>query len=202
LPDDTVASASVDKTIRIWNPNNGDLIRELVGHTESVLCLTLLNDELYVASGSADKTIIIWNTSENKIIRKLISHSAEVYSLCVIENGTKLASGSYKEIKIWNVFSGQLLNTLTGYFYHVYSLVQLENGCLVSSGGFSINIWNLNNVIKSSIILDEQKNTILSLAILSDDRLASGSSDSIVRIWNINTCALIKALKGHGQGVW
>ena len=166
------------------------------------MCLALLNNELDVASGSADKSVIIWNTSDGQIIRKLINHSAEVYSLCVLENGKKLASGSYKEISIWDLDNGHLLKTLTGYFYHVYSLVQLENGCLVSSGGFSINIWNLNNEIKNSIILDEQKNTILSLAVLSDDRIASGSSDSIVRIWNINNCVLIKSLKGHGQGVW
>ena len=30
----TLASASADKTIRLWNPNNGKLKRTLTGHTD------------------------------------------------------------------------------------------------------------------------------------------------------------------------
>ena len=40
-----------------------------------------------------------------------------------------------------------------------------------------------------------------SLACLGDGRLASGSSDKTIKIWNIETRACERTLEGHTQGV-
>lgn len=206
LPNNTIASGSADKTIKIWNATTGELINTLNGHTDSVLCVILLKDEItnepIITSSSADRNVIIWNTKKAQLIKNWNSnHLAEVYSLCSLESGNKLATGSYKEIKIWNIIDNQLIRTLNGYFLHVYSLNLSDEGHLVSSGGQTVNIWNANNekIIKT---LEGQTNTILSLAVLPADRIACGSADSIIRIWNINTCTLIRLLKGHTNGVW
>ncbi len=59
LPDQTLASASADKTIKIWDTLNGNLLKTLNGHTDWVICLAVLGDNT-LASGSDDKTIKIF----------------------------------------------------------------------------------------------------------------------------------------------
>ena len=57
--DGNLLSGGADETIKIWNTNDGSLIKSLHGHYGAVLSLTFLLDGS-LASGSADKTIKIW----------------------------------------------------------------------------------------------------------------------------------------------
>ena len=53
-----LASGSLDKTIKIWNLNDGTLKRTLTGHTGEVWALEMLNNGDF-ASGAKDDTIKI-----------------------------------------------------------------------------------------------------------------------------------------------
>ncbi len=96
-----MASASWDKTIKIWNitSNNGTLIRSLNGHTSQVKCLILLPTGL-LASGSDDKTIKIWNFTSEILMNTLTGHTNNVTSLAVLPDGS-LVSAAVKDILIW-----------------------------------------------------------------------------------------------------
>jgi WD40 repeat protein len=49
-------SGSTDKTVKLFNVNDGTVLRTFKHHTEDVYCLALLPDGLRFVSGSADKT--------------------------------------------------------------------------------------------------------------------------------------------------
>ncbi len=61
-PDNRIlASASSDKTIKLWNMSDGSLIRTLRGHEERVYSIFISPDNRILASASWDKTIKLWN---------------------------------------------------------------------------------------------------------------------------------------------
>ena len=57
LPDNQHAlSASADKTVKLFNVNDGAVVRTFTHHTSRVNCLALLPDGLRFVSGSHDNT--------------------------------------------------------------------------------------------------------------------------------------------------
>jgi len=51
-----LACGSDDKTIKLWNPSTGDLLRTMTGHTNWVYSVSFNPNTNVLASGSSDKT--------------------------------------------------------------------------------------------------------------------------------------------------
>src|SRR5204863_7031128 len=70
-----LASASRDKTIKLWNPATGELKRTLTEHTADVYHVTFSPRGNLLASGGRDKSIKLWDTATGKLIRTLEGHT-------------------------------------------------------------------------------------------------------------------------------
>ncbi|MEH2042595.1 WD40 repeat domain-containing protein, partial [Nostoc sp.] len=142
-----LASASRDKTIKIWDVSSGQLLKTLTGHSDSVISVAYSPNGQQLASASWDKTIKIWDVSSGQLLKTLTGHSSEVISVAYSPNGQQLASASDdKTIKIWDVSSGQLLKTLTGHSSEVYSVAYSPNGQQLASASWdkTIILWDLD----------------------------------------------------------
>jgi WD40 repeat protein len=58
-----LASASGDKTIKLWDPASGHELRALTGHTDAVNSVAFSPDGRMLASASGDKTVKLWDVS-------------------------------------------------------------------------------------------------------------------------------------------
>lgn len=90
------ASGSADSTIRIWNKENGQVLKVLNGHSNWVLSLKMLSNGNLV-SGSMDKTIRVWDLKNYETLKILEGHSDGIFSLCEISD-KRLGLFSYKII--------------------------------------------------------------------------------------------------------
>jgi WD40 repeat protein len=60
-PDGTkIASASMDKTLKIWNAQTGQCVSTLTGHSNWVRSVAWNNDGSKLATGSYETTVKIW----------------------------------------------------------------------------------------------------------------------------------------------
>jgi WD40 repeat protein len=66
-----LASASNDKTAKIWDASSGNCLQTLEGHSDSVLSVAFSHDSTRLASASNDKTVKIWNTSNGACLQTL-----------------------------------------------------------------------------------------------------------------------------------
>ena len=55
-----LASGSRDKTVKVWDPRTGDLLKTLSAHDGYVRSVVFGGSGL-LASGSRDKTVKLWN---------------------------------------------------------------------------------------------------------------------------------------------
>ncbi|XP_067032420.1 notchless protein homolog 1-like isoform X1 [Acropora muricata] len=97
-----IASAAFDKSVKIWNGDNGKFITSLRGHVNSVYQIAWSADSRLICSGSADSTLKVWDMKSKKLLEDLPGHADEVYSVDWSPDGTKVVSGGKdKVLKMW-----------------------------------------------------------------------------------------------------
>ena len=109
-----IASASNDKTVKLWNVDDGTLLNTFEGsegHKDNVRTVTFSPDGEKIISGSNDRTIKIWNI-DGSLQKTLTDHTGKVIDVSFSPDCKKIVSASGdRTVKIWNS-NGNLLGTL------------------------------------------------------------------------------------------
>jgi hypothetical protein len=102
--DDTIVSASNDKTVRMWDLQ-GTCLRVLTSHSTGVLSIVELSSGRFATSSK--RMIHIWDYRDGeKHIRSLPRHNSDINAIIELNEG-ELVSGSDREIRVWNVERGE-----------------------------------------------------------------------------------------------
>lgn len=88
-----LASASFDKSVKIWNAKTGKFLSSLRGHVGSVYQIAWSSDSRMICSGSKDSTVKLWELKTRSLKQNLPGHQDEVFAIDWSPNGDSLASG-------------------------------------------------------------------------------------------------------------
>ena len=103
-------SSGHDGTIRLWSLPNGDLLKILKGHTDSVPTLAISSDGFTLISGSADGTICLWSLPDGNLLKTLSGYNF-INSVVTSPNENFFASASCDGMtRLWDL-SGMNTNT-------------------------------------------------------------------------------------------
>src|SRR6266566_2045466 len=97
-----VASASSDRTVRVWDAATGREVLISAKRSSAVNAVVLSPDGRRVASGSNDKTVQLWNTLDGSHIFTYREHLGYVTALAWSPDGTRIASASVDHtVRVW-----------------------------------------------------------------------------------------------------
>ena len=199
-----IASPSADKTIRIWDAENGELLRTLKGHKGPIYSVAWSPDAGKIASGSFDKTVRVWEPETSKLPRTLDGHDARVLSVSWSADGQRIASASGdKTVRLWNAESGKVLRTLKGHEGEVTTASWSSDGWRIASGSAdrTIRVWDgeTGEVLRT---LNGHSQSVYSVVWSPDGHtLASGADDRTVRIWEADSGRGLQVVEGHTKQV-
>lgn len=78
-----LASASADKTVRLWNTEDWSMTTQLVGHERWVWDCAFSADSGYILTGSSDNTVRLWETSTGDTVRTFTAHTRGVTAIAL-----------------------------------------------------------------------------------------------------------------------
>jgi WD40 repeat protein len=141
-----VASASDDKTVRLWDAGTGAVRQTLEGHWSVVTSVAFSPDGRLVASGSDDKTVRLWDAATGTVRQTLEGHSYIVTSVAFSPDGKLVASGSIdKTIRLWDTGTGVVRHTLEAHSDWVRAVAFLPDGKHLI---VVLNDWVIENMKK------------------------------------------------------
>ncbi|GIH10694.1 hypothetical protein Rhe02_87610 [Rhizocola hellebori] len=203
-----LASASSDRTVRLWDPETGQQQRILEGHTGPALavCPVMVRGRTLLASASDDHTVRLWDPETGQQQRILEGHTRRTLAVCpvVVQERTLLASaGSDGTVRLWDPETGQQQRILSGHTGWVRTVcpVMVQGHTLLASASDdgTVRLWDPETG-QQQRILDGHTSWVLAVCpIVVQDRtlLASAGNDGTVRLWDPETGRQQRLLEGH-----
>jgi WD40 repeat protein len=104
-----LATASRDRTVKIWSMANGHEVTTYRGHTRYVRAVAFSPDGNWVASAGGDKDIHLWNAETGKLVRTLKGTGNYTIALVVSPDGKYLlASGDDRTLRIYDTATAEV----------------------------------------------------------------------------------------------
>lgn len=191
--DNTIASASKDKSVKIWD-FDGSLIRELKGHTKEVMAVAYSHDGEKLVSGSADGTVKEWDFVTGKIISSIDAHDGWVRTVAYNHNSTLIASGGDDgKINIWNRSSGKLQNSIIAHSKWLETLSFSPDGKYIVSGGHD-NYMVVVNAISGQIVFNSPRQDYYVLSTAFDPSgkhiISCSLNSTSLNVWDVSSLSI------------
>ncbi|KAJ5935570.1 hypothetical protein N7466_005117 [Penicillium verhagenii] len=204
-----IATTSRSLKIQIWDPNTGQCLISLLGHDSAVKAVFWSQDTMRLVSvsgecGKSPLTIKVWDRQKGKCLMT-IKEGGDDMDHCIIlpsHDGKSLVSVSSHGIsKTWEIFTDHILSSRNIYSPRSsMSLFSRDGMSIIYSDWMSSRINILGRSGEECITaLDTNKSFLIVCLALSYDgiRLASGSADGLIEIWDLTTNKSITTLEGH-----
>jgi tRNA A-37 threonylcarbamoyl transferase component Bud32 len=181
-----LASASSDKTVKVWDAGSGQETLTLKGLTSE-------------AVGTRWVMRVVFSPDGKRIAAA----------------GFKANSGSYSPVKVWDAGSGHETLTLKGHYWPVFGVAFSPDGRRIASASedSTVKAWDAaagqetltlkgHSEVRINSSDDLRPDSVFSVAFSPDGRrLASGHYDGTVKVWDAASGQEILTLKGHTDRV-
>ncbi|MEQ1619378.1 MAG: hypothetical protein ABL883_13665, partial [Terricaulis sp.] len=196
LPNGQIASGSRDKTIRLWSLADSRQTASLIGHEAEVTALAVLPDGR-LASASKDKAILFWDLATGRVTTRILWSSAyrgytdHDVSLAVLRDGRLVSASGDSGLAVWDTNScREVASAGRPFDMSVESIAALsDNGlaCGLGLRGPAINLLYSNGYggMTNDRALVGHTSIVTALTQLSNGRLASGSLNGQVHVWDL-----------------
>jgi WD40 repeat protein len=204
-----LASASFDRTVKLWDPAAGKEALTLRGHHDHVRGVAFSPDGRRLASAGEDRIGIVWDAGPWSPDEPgpyeaftLAHHRDRVWCVVFSPDGRRLVSASEDQtIGVWDLASRQPSRTLTEHAKGVRSLAFSPDGRHLASASYDnkAKVWDLETGTVRT--LDERAGWLNSVAFSPDGQLLASVSNYSVNVWNVATGELAYRLGEHGWTV-
>jgi WD40 repeat protein/serine/threonine protein kinase len=198
-----LASASEDRTVRVWDAVNGQLLWSRQGHTDRVWTVAFHPEGRRVVSLSSEQ-IKFWDASSGQELYALPDQTSEggFWSLSLHPAGHYLAVSCFRALKVRAVADGAELWSIPAAHEGagIGKVAFSPDGTQLASAGMDrlVKVWDARTGEKLLELKGHTQHRLFALAYTPDGRfLATGGKDRTVRIWDLTTGQTVHVLGQH-----
>ncbi|PAV74465.1 hypothetical protein WR25_02447 [Diploscapter pachys] len=209
-----ILTGSRDQTIKLWQFNNGALLKTFNGHQFVVTGLATVDDSRFV-SGSRDTSVRLWDLETGKEVRRQdINRNIVTHIVYHNSTGVFAQSSEDKEIKIWDTRDLKVAYSFPrkehiqmhcDFFPDGTFLVSSSNG--FNGDGCELTIWDVRTR-KAFRELRGHEGSVTCVSFVPQQMtfkklIASVSADQTIRLWNAEEggCLWTEEASLHGDNL-
>ncbi|XP_033022978.1 transducin beta-like protein 3 [Lacerta agilis] len=142
--DKLIATASQDKTAKLWTSDNCEQLGTFVGHKRAVWCVQFSPVDRVLATSSADGTVKLWNLQDFSCLKTFEGHEAPVHRVIFVSGGGQvLSSGADGLMKLWTINNNSCVKTFDAHDDRVLGLHanRRDNALVTGSADSRVLLW-------------------------------------------------------------
>lgn len=200
-----IATASSDKSVRVWDLANGKELASFINLPEQATSTAFSPDRKRLAAVTNDPIVFVWNLETQEVLQELKGHTGG--NPCVVWNtkGDRIATASYDgSIRVWDPDRGEITLVIDKKEAGSYRIAFSPDDSTIAAAGNDgiVHLWNAKSG-EETAALSGHKSKLLSVCYSRDGALlASAGFDATVRIWDVKTGECLHSMKGHGREVY
>ncbi|KAL9083489.1 MAG: hypothetical protein Q9165_008516, partial [Trypethelium subeluteriae] len=179
-----LASASDDRTVRLWDAKSGAVLHTFEGHEDWVRSVTFSPDGKRLASAS-DRTVWLWDAKLGAALHTFEGH----------EDWLAPTSGN-RTVRLWDAKSGVALHTFEGYEGSVLSVTFSPDGKRLASalGNRTVQLWDAE-LGAALHTFEGYEDWVWSVTFSPD-------GDWTIQLWDAELGAVLHTFEGYKGWVW
>ncbi len=194
-----LASASFDKTVRLWNLAQRQTEYVFAGHSDFVHAVAFQAKGEWFVTASKDRTVRLVETASGKSRLTFSGMEQDVLAVATTPIGDQVISSGFEpQLHWWNAQSGERIRRQAGHDGAVHELAVSANGAILLSAGAdkTARLWDgkTGNVLRTLAT----GSVVFAVALRADGKVAAtGGFDGVVRLWDVASGRLL--LRGATQ---
>lgn len=194
-----IASVGEDNTVRLWDAQTGQEIRQFIGHTDAPFSLGFSSDGQRLVTGGTDNTIRIWDVRTGEEINQVRFTDRLWFAVISADHRYLLAGFIDGVARLLDAASGQEIRRFVGHTAAVLYGGFSEDSRYAVTGSLdrTVRLWDVETgqLMREFVGHTQSVNTVV---FARDGRtVISASSDNTARIWDIATGREAQRLVGH-----
>ncbi len=217
-----VASASNDKTLKLWDVASGRELRTLSGHSSDVNSVAFSPDSRLVASASNDKTLKLWDVASGRELRSLrpsdatnkgprilddaaermlSEHAAQVTSVSFSPDNRLIVAASRGNITLWEAATGKLLHIMDHEYGGEFVVFSPDGRLLAWRHGIDIILLDVTTKQKLRTLSGHPGAKAVAFSPDGRRMVSAGGYDKTLKLWDVASGRELRTLSGHGESV-
>lgn len=149
--------------------------------------------------GAWDHDIKIWNVELNQLVGSCKGHKGGIPKMVKLEDAYIVSCSADKTVRIWDTETQECKGSIEAHKSYIYSMCIV--GSLIITGGRDryLHAWDKETLAPAGSFVSGREgyahgSTIYDICQVSKHVFASASRDGLVKLWDVRTGRVIKAL--------
>jgi WD40 repeat protein len=195
-----VATFSIDRIVRVWSLETGEMLRQLGQHENWGMGLAYSPDGSLLASGGGGTEVFIWDTASGRKSTDARGHALHTYDLAWSPDSQRFATGGQESSRL-DVFtsSGSLEQSISIGYGWLWS-VAFSDKLLAASNDSTDKIHVFDAETFASVTDLSYGEVAGALDFSPDGSLLVGCHrDGTINVWNTGDWSLVKSWLAHSR---
>lgn len=199
-----LASASFDKTVRVWNISSRQSVMTFTGHSDFVHAVAFGPKGDRLATASKDKTGRLIDVKTGQSQLTFSGSEQEVLAVGVKQDGSMVVTSGLDPALSWyDAQTGERKRRVAGHGTAVHEIAFSTTGDLVASAGAdkTVRLWNAKAM--DAVRTIPAGSVVYAVALSKDGKLvAAGTFDGLVRLFDTEAGRPLATLVGAAETEW